>query len=52
MANLVAVVGAPGTGKSSSMRNLNPSETYVINILGKPLPFKGSASKYNAEKKN
>lgn len=52
MANVVLVVGDTGTGKSTSVRTLNPSETYIINVLNKPLPFKGSAGIYNAEKKN
>lgn len=41
MANLIAIVGASGTGKSSSIRTLNPSETFIINVASKPLPFKG-----------
>lgn len=52
MANLIGVVGSPGTGKSTSLRNLNPTETYVINVLNKPLPFKGSGNLYNIKKKN
>lgn len=52
MSQLIGIVGAPGTGKSSSVRNLNPTETFIINVLGKPLPFKGSASLYNIESKN
>lgn len=35
----VLIVGGPGSGKSSSMRNLNPKETFIINVQGKPLPF-------------
>ena len=41
MANLIAIVGASGTGKSSSLRNLDAGETFVINVASKPLPFKG-----------
>lgn len=52
MANLIAIVGSSGTGKSTSLRNLDPKTTYIINTLNKPLPFKGSASLYNVEKKN
>lgn len=52
MANLIGVVGAPGTGKSTSMRNLDENSTYIVNVLSKPLPFKGSAKKYNKDKKN
>ena len=40
MAELVAIVGNSGTGKSTSLRNLNPEETFIISTTGKPLPFK------------
>ena len=46
MANLIAVVGASGSGKSSSLRTLKPEETFIINVASKPLPFKGWRSKY------
>lgn len=52
MANCVIVMGASGTGKSTSIKGLNPTETVVFNILGKKLPFKGSAKTYNKENKN
>ena len=52
MANISMILGASGTGKSTSIKTLNPEETIVINLLKKKLPFKGSASIYNAEKKN
>jgi len=49
---LVGIVGATGTGKSTSIKHLNPEETYIINVAKKELPFKGSEKLYNAEKKN
>ena len=52
MANVVMLLGKTGTGKTTSIRTLNPEETIIINVLGKKLPFKGSNSLYNAEKKN
>lgn len=52
MANCIIVLGKTGTGKSTSIKGLNPKETVVINTLKKRLPFKGSASLYNAENKN
>lgn len=52
MANVILIMGSSGTGKSTSLKTLNPEETVVFNILGKRLPFKGSNSQYNAEKKN
>lgn len=52
MSNLVLVMGESGSGKSTSIKSLNPKETVIFNILGKRLPFKGSAAVYNAENKN
>ena len=49
---LIGIVGSTGTGKSTSIKHLNPEETYIINVAKKELPFKGSESLYNAEKKN
>ena len=54
MANSIAIVGDSGTGKSTSMgqlpdlgiQGLNPDETFIINVKGKPLPFRGWKSKY------
>lgn len=52
MSNLVLVMGESGSGKSTSVKSLNPAETIVFNILGKRLPFKGSAASYNDANKN
>lgn len=41
--NAVLVIGDSGTGKSTSLRNLDPTKTFIINVLNKPLPFKGFA---------
>jgi hypothetical protein len=49
---LVGIVGSTGTGKSTSIKHLNPEETYIINVAKKELPFKGSEKLYNAENKN
>ena len=49
---LVGIVGQTGTGKSTSIKHLNPEETYIINVAKKELPFKGSEKLYNAENKN
>jgi hypothetical protein len=49
---LIGIVGSTGTGKSTSIKHLNPEETYIINVAKKELPFKGSETLYNAEKKN
>lgn len=36
----VMVVGASGSGKSTSLRNFEPDEVGIFNVAGKPLPFK------------
>lgn len=36
----VLLIGQSGSGKSTSMRNFTKDEIAVINVLGKPLPFK------------
>lgn len=46
MSNTVLIMGESGTGKSTSMMNLDSKETFVINVLNKPLPFKGYKKKY------
>ena len=52
MANICMILGKSGTGKSTSIKTLNPKETVVLNVLRKRLPFKGSSSIYNVENKN
>ena len=52
MANVCLIMGASGTGKSTSIKTLDPKETVIFNVLKKRLPFKGSNSLYNAENKN
>lgn len=49
---LIGIVGETSTGKSTSIKYLNPEETYIINVAKKELPFKGSEKMYNTEKKN
>lgn len=34
-------MGESGTGKTTSMRNLNPERVAIVNPVGKELPFKG-----------
>lgn len=35
----VLIIGDSGTGKSTSLRNFEPDEIGILNVLGKPLPF-------------
>lgn len=46
MSNAILLLGESGTGKSSSIRNLPPEETMIINVIGKPLPFRGANKSY------
>lgn len=54
MAETLAVMGKSGTGKSTSfgqipplgIKGLDPKDTYIINVAGKPLPFRGYLNKY------
>lgn len=46
MAELGAIVGESGSGKSTAIRNLNPEETFIINVARKALPFKGFKKNY------
>lgn len=46
-AETLAIVGESGTGKSTSLRNLNPEETFIISTTAKPLPFRGWKKKYS-----
>jgi len=46
MANAVLVIGESGSGKSTSLKNLKPEETFIYNVANKSLPFKGWKSRY------
>lgn len=46
MSNTVLILGNSGTGKSTSIRTLPPEETFIVNVLDKPLPFRGANKKY------
>lgn len=41
------VLGTSGTGKSTSLRNMNPAETLLIQVVKKPLPFKSNWKSVN-----
>lgn len=48
MADLIAVVGASGSGKTTSITKLNPKETFIVNVAGKDLPIRGAKKKYTS----
>ena len=37
----VLILGESGSGKSTSLRNFKPDEYLLLNVAGKPLPFRG-----------
>ena len=41
MSKLILVLGNSGSGKSTSMRNLDNKNVCLINVSNKPLPFRG-----------
>ena len=51
MAVPVIVYGKSGSGKSRSLKNFAEDEIYLVNILGKMMPFKGQF-KYTTEGDN
>jgi len=52
MSTAVLVLGESGTGKSTSMRNLDPSKTLLIQAVKKPLPFRSKEWKVRASLKS
>lgn len=46
MGNNVLIIGESGSGKSTSLSSLDPKETFLINVIGKPMPFKGFRKNY------
>lgn len=36
----VLILGESGSGKSASLRNFEPADVSIINVAGKPLPFR------------
>ena len=49
MAHVICIMGESGTGKTPSMRNLDPRSTLYIDCDKKGLSWKGWRSQYNAE---
>lgn len=52
MASLICVMGESGSGKTTSLRNLDPSTTYIIDADKKGLSWRGWKSQYNDAAKN
>lgn len=43
MSTPVLILGESGSGKSASMRNMDPAKTLLIQAIAKPMPFKNPA---------
>ena len=52
MAKAICIIGESGAGKTTSLRNLDPNETYFIDADKKKSAWRGFRQQYNAEKKN
>lgn len=52
MSKLIAIMGESGSGKTTSLRNLDPKTTYIIDCDKKGLSWKGWRKQYNSENKN
>lgn len=52
MAKVIGIMGESGSGKTTSMRNLSPEETFYIDCDGKGLSWKGWRNQYNVDKRN
>ena len=46
MSNTVLIIGQSGSGKSTAVRTLDAKSTFIINVLDKPLPFRGFKNNY------
>lgn len=46
MSTPILIIGKPGSGKSASLRTLDPKTTFLISIIGKSLPFKSYRNNY------
>jgi hypothetical protein len=49
MAITVLLIGKSGSGKSASLRNFKPEELDIINVEGKPLPFRNNFETINTD---
>lgn len=52
MGKAICIIGESGAGKTTSLRNLNPQETYFIDADKKCSAWRGFRQQYNSENKN
>ena len=49
MSTATLIIGESGSGKSTSMRNLDASQALVLQSIRKPMPFKGTFKHFDKE---
>ena len=52
MSKAIMILGASGSGKTTSLEKLDPKQTFYIDADGKGLSWKGWRQQYNKENKN
>lgn len=52
MSRCICIMGESGSGKTTSMRNLDPATTFYVDCDKKGLSWRGWKQQYNAENKN
>ena len=52
MSRVIGIMGESGSGKTTSLRNLNPETTFYIDCDKKGLSWKGWRKQYNKDNKN
>ena len=52
MSRVICIAGESGSGKTTSLRNLDPKTTFIIDADRKGLSWKGWKTQYNKEAKN
>ena len=52
MGKVIGIIGESGSGKSTSLRNLDPASTMIIDCDKKGEPWRGWREQYSGEKEN
>jgi len=52
MSRVICIAGESGSGKTTSLKNLDPNSTFIIDADRKGLSWKGWKKQYNKEAKN
>lgn len=52
MSTVIGIMGESGSGKTTSLRNLDPKTTYIVDADKKGLSWKGWKQQYSVENKN